>query len=442
MSLRGRLFAHLALVAIVSCALTVVVGVVLVRHRVADQRAAQLQNQATVVALVGGAPGARRAGEHVYRVGTRRPRRARPALARAVLAAVPAAGDAQGTIQVEHVALLYAARATSLGRVVLVRSAAVRFADWRPFLAALLLAGLGGALLAAALSLILARRLTRPIAELAQATRRLAAGATEVTVPVGGAGDELAELGRAFNHMSRELAGARRAQRAFVESVSHELKTPLTSVRGYAEALEEGAVGAAEGGRVIALEARRLDRLVSDLLDLARLGRSGFAVNCAPLDLSTLVGEAVTRHRVRAEELGVQLIARADRGAWAAGDSERLLQATSNLIENALRLTAPGGEVAVSAAPGAIIVTDTGPGLAEEELSHAFERFYLHDRYRTDPERAVGSGLGLAIVSELVVAMGGRVSAANRPGGGASFRIDLPQVRAPTEASVAPAAEC
>jgi signal transduction histidine kinase len=96
---------------------------------------------------------------------------------------------------------------------------------------------------------------------------------------------------------------------------------------------------------------------------------------------------------------------------------------------------------AVSAAPGVIIVTDTGPGLAEEDLPHAFERFYLHDRYRADPERSVGSGLGLAIVAELVAAMGGRVTAANRPGGGASFRVDLPPARAPVSRGAAPVAE-
>jgi two-component system OmpR family sensor kinase len=441
MSLRGRLLAHLTFVAIVSCALTVVVGAVLVRHRVADQRIAQLRNQAAVLALVGGAPGARRAGEHVYRVGVRRPHPAPPGLARAVLAAVPAHGDAQGSIHVRRVTLLYASRTTALGRIVLVRRAGLRFADWRPFLGALLLAGLGGAVLAALLSLVLARRLTRPIAALARATRRLAAGEREVTVPVRSGDDELAELGRSFNRMSAELSRARESQRAFLESVSHEFKTPLTSVRGYAEALEERAVGAAEGGRVIAAEARRLDRLVSDLLDLARMGRAGFEAKRAPIDLGALAEAAVTRHRVRAAELGLRLVARTAPCAWGAGDEGRLLQATSNLIENALRLTPAGGEVTVGAAPGVIIVTDTGPGLAEEDLPHAFERFYLHDRYRADPERSVGSGLGLAIVAELVAAMGGRVTAANRPGGGASFRVDLPPARAPVSRDAAPVAE-
>ena len=106
------------------------------------------------------------------------------------------------------------------------------------------------------------------------------------------------------------------------------------------------------------------------------------------------------------------------------GDEGRLLQATSNLVENALRLTPAGGSVEVRARPGSISVRDTGPGLAAEDLPRAFDRFYLHDRYRS--ERAVGSGLGLAIVKELTVAMGGEVSAAESPGGGAEFTIRLP----------------
>ena len=170
MSLRSRMLVYLSLVAIASCALTVAVGVVLVRHRIADQRLTQLRDQATVLALVGGAPGARRAGEHVYRVGSGRAHRVSGSLSRAVLAAIPRTGEAQGTIQIRGAAVLYVARTTAAGRIVLVRRAALRFADWRPFLTALVLAGLGGALLATLLSFALARRLIRPIRALARAT--------------------------------------------------------------------------------------------------------------------------------------------------------------------------------------------------------------------------------------------------------------------------------
>ncbi len=428
MTLRRRVLAHLALAAIASCALTVGVAVVLVRHRVAAQRMTALADQAELLSLVGGAPGALRAGDHVYRVGGGTPRRVAPPLARAVLAAIGAPGPTQGSISAGGRSLLYAARPTGDGEVVLVRGARLAFAEWRPFLTSLILAGLGGALLAALLSWMLARRLTRPIGQLSAATRRVAGGEAGVAVPVAG-GDELAELGRAFNAMSADLESAREAQRSFLESVSHELKTPLTSIRGYAEALQEGAVPAPDAGRVIASESDRLARLVVDLLDLARFGRAGFTVARRPLDLAAIAGSAVARHLPRAAELGVVLSAAGDDHAPGVGDEGRLLQATANLIENALRLTPAGGAVTVTARAGEIAVLDDGPGLSAEDLPRAFERFYLYDRYRS--ERAVGSGLGLAIVSELMTAMGGSARAENLPARGARFALSVPTAAAP-----------
>jgi two-component system OmpR family sensor kinase len=423
-SLRRRVLAYLALAAVASCALTVGVAVVLVRHRLAGQRSSNLQAQANVLALAGGAPGALRAGEHVYRVGTGKPKRVRPRVASAVLAALPTTGNGEGSVTVLGRSLIYAARQTVNGRVVLIRGARLAFAEWRPFLFSLVLAGLGGAALATLLAWLLARRLTRPIGELSRATKRVAAGEPDVEVPIQGT-DELAGLGQSFNAMSAELGRARESQRRFLESVSHELKTPLTSIRGYAEALSDGAVTPAEGGRVVAAEADRLERLVSDLLDLARLGREGFAIEHRPVDLASVTDTALQRHLRRARELGVTLSSGAGNGdrAWAVGDEGRLLQATSNLIENALRLTPAGGTVTVSARPGEIAVADTGPGLATDDLPHAFDRFYLYNRYRS--ERAVGSGLGLAIVKELTAAMGGGVRASSRPGGGAEFTLTL-----------------
>jgi two-component system OmpR family sensor kinase len=185
-------------------------------------------------------------------------------------------------------------------------------------------------------------------------------------------------------------------------------------------------VAAAEGGRVISAEAGRLERLVFDLVDLARLGRAGFAIEHERVDLGSVAAASVARHLPRADELGVELKSSAagPGEAWGIGDEDRLLQATSNLIENALRLTPAGGTVAVAAAPGQIAVRDTGPGLAPDDVPRAFERFYLYDRYRS--ERAVGSGLGLAIVKELTTAMGGGVEASNPAGGGAEFTLRIP----------------
>jgi two-component system sensor histidine kinase BaeS len=426
-TLQRRVLGYLALAAIASCALTVGVGVLLVRHRISAQRISTLQDQADVLALVGGAPGALQAGDHVYRIGTGRPRLLGLRGRAVVLAAIPA-GEGQGAISVRGRSLLYAARATSNGRIVLIRAAQLAFAEWRPFLGSLVLAGLGGALLAVVLSLLLARRLTRPIGELALATRRVAAGETGVQVPIRGT-DELAALGQTFNEMAAELERANQSQRRFLESVSHELKTPLTSIRGYAEALDEGAVSPAQAGTVIGAEAGRLERLVLDLLELARFGREGFTVAHTRLDLASIAAQAVQRHSPRARELGVELTSSGAAQAWALGDEDRLLQVTSNLIENALRLTPAGGTVTVHADRGRVSVRDTGPGLAAEDLPHAFERFYLHDRYRS--ERSVGSGLGLAIVKELITAMGGTVAATSPPEAGAEFTLSLPVAEPP-----------
>ena len=422
MTLRRRVLAFMAITAIASCALTVGVAVLLVRHQIGAQRMTALVREADVLAAVGGAPGALGSGDHVYTVGNRRPRRLGLVVASAVLSAIPSSGDSEGEIAVGRRELLYAARATPAGRVVLVRGAGLAFAEWRPFFWSLLLAGLGGVALAGGLTYLLARRLTRPLRELADAAGRLGSGQSGIQVPVRGS-DELAQLAAAFNEMSSELRRARDAERTFLESVSHELKTPLTSIRGYAEAVQENAVPADEGSRVIATEADRLERLVRDLLDLSRLGRAGFSVAREPVDLAAVVAHAVERHQPRAARLSIELTSEIRDGACAVGDEDRLLQATSNLIENALRLTPPGGAIVVSAEPGRIAVRDNGSGLAPEDLPRAFERFYLHDRYRS--ERPVGSGLGLAIVKELVAAMGGSVEATIPPGGGAQFALSL-----------------
>jgi two-component system OmpR family sensor kinase len=429
MSIRRRSLGYLVIAAIASCTLTVGVAVVLVRHRLATQRLTALEAQADVLAVAGGAPGALAPGDHVYRVGSGRARALGPAASAVVLATIPAGGEAKGTVEVRGRSLLYVARTTAGGRVVLVRSAGLAFAEWRPFLGSLLLSGLGGLLLAVLLSGLLARRLTRPLAELASATARVAGGETDVVVPVSG-DDELAAVAGAFNEMSSQLSQAREAQRAFLESVSHELKTPLTSIRGYAEAVQEGAVAPRDGALVIAAEADRLERLVGDLLELARFDRADFSVDRHELDLGEVARQAVERHLPRARELSVTLETECAEHAFALGDPGRLLQATSNLIENALRLTPAGGQIVVRTEPGVIAVRDSGPGLAAGDIDRAFERFYLHDRYRS--ERPVGSGLGLAIVAQLVSAMGGTVHAAGAPGEGAQFTIRL---RTPTAAA-------
>jgi two-component system sensor histidine kinase BaeS len=305
---------------------------------------------------------------------------------------------------------------------VLVRPARISAGDWRPFLVSLIVAGLGGAFVATLLALVLARRLTRPVRRVSEATRAVASGRTDVQVEVEGE-DELAELSGAFNAMSGQLASARETERRFLLSVSHELKTPLTAIQGYAEGLSDGAVPPDEAARVITAEAQRLERLVRDLLDLGRLERHEFSIASRPIDLGDVADRARERFAPRAHELGVALDADVSDAAPVSADPDRVLQAVSNLVENALRVTPHGGSVVVRARPGLLEVTDTGPGLGAEDLPHAFDRFYLYDRYRSD--RPVGSGLGLALVKELTEAMGGSVAVASAPGAGATFAIRL-----------------
>jgi signal transduction histidine kinase len=218
----------------------------------------------------------------------------------------------------------------------------------------------------------------------------------------------------------------RAAERNFLLSVSHELKTPLTAIRGYAEGLGEGVFNADEAARTITVEASRLERLVRDLLDLARMNRSEFSVRREDVDLAEIAREAVRRHEVTANQFEVALVASGVE-SWVSADYDRLLQVASNLVENALRETPAGGSVTVRAEPGQLVVSDTGPGIPAGDVSHAFERFYLYDKI--GKERPVGSGLGLAIVKQLAVAMGGDVQVESGSDG-TTFVVALrPQVR-------------
>jgi two-component system sensor histidine kinase BaeS len=269
----------------------------------------------------------------------------------------------------------------------------------------LLIGALAGAGIAAVLSFFLARSIARPLQRVAAATRALAADERQEPLEAEGT-TELSSLAEAFNQMAEQLATSREAERAFLLSVSHELKTPLTAIRGYAEGLGEGAFEPGEAARVIATESGRLERLVRDLLDLARMNRSEFSVRSEAVDLAEIAREAARRHEPTARGLGVELRVAAEE-AWVTGDADRILQIASNLIENALRETPAGGSVTVEADGARLVVSDTGPGIPAEDLPHAFERFYLYDKIGRD--RLIGSGLGLAIVRQLAAAMGGAV---------------------------------
>jgi two-component system sensor histidine kinase BaeS len=313
--------------------------------------------------------------------------------------------SSDGEVRYQGKEQLYSYRTIPQRGLIFLRPASVKSAAWRPFLVDLLLAALAGAAIAAALSFLLARSIVQPLQRIVAATRALAADERHEPLELEGT-TELASLAQAFNQMVEQLAASRDAERAFLLSVSHELKTPLTAIRGYAEGLAEGAFEPAEAARVIGTESGRLERLVRDLLDLARMNRSEFSVRSEAVDLAEIAREAARRHQPTARELGVDLRAVAGE-AWVTGDADRILQIASNLVENALRVTPAGGSVTVEADASRLIVSDTGPGIPADDLPHAFERFYLYDKVGRD--RSIGSGLGLAIVRQLATAMGGAV---------------------------------
>jgi two-component system OmpR family sensor kinase len=320
------------------------------------------------------------------------------------------------------------AAATVQGRpgkgFVLLRPASLKTAGWGPFLRALLIAGAIGAALAALGSLIIARWISGPVRRVAEASRSLAEGISPEPVPLGGSA-ELAVLAQTFNDMAAQLNQAREAERNFLLSVSHELKTPLAAIRGYAEGLDEGVFTSDEAAETIREEARRLERLVRDLLDLARMNRREFVVHHERIDLGQVAREVTRRYDAEARAADVELECVADGPAPAIADPDRALQVVSNLVENALRSTPAGGSVRVRAEAGTLVVEDTGVGLPPEDVPHTFERFYLHDR-NPDGRTRIGSGLGLAIVKELTERMGGSVDVDSEAGRGTMFVVRLP----------------
>jgi two-component system sensor histidine kinase BaeS len=432
-SLRARLFLAIALVALLSLGLALAIGAALTRRAVERTTLKDVAAQFDLLA-----EREREAVLPFSRLASLRPFLARqdeqvlPVPLDGSSAFLPPERAAQlrrgarlnGTVEVDGTRWLYAARLVKGKGFLLIRPASSTNSAWKPHVQSLVIAALATALLAGLIAFLLARAISRPVRRVAEATRSLAGSPDEPPlVPVEGA-RELRLLGESFNEVAVQLARAREAEQAFLLSVSHELKTPLTAIRGYAEGLGEGALPADEAAATIVRESQRLERLVHDLLDLARMRKAEFSVRREPIDLGDLAGEAVHRYEAQARDFGVALTAVAADGAAALGDADRALQVVSNLVENALRLTPAGGSVRVVAERGRIAVEDTGPGLGPDELEHAFERFYLHERYGR--ERAVGTGLGLAIVKELAEGMGGSVEAASVPGRLTVFTVRLP----------------
>jgi signal transduction histidine kinase len=276
------------------------------------------------------------------------------------------------------------------------------------------------------LVLYLSRRIARPLEALAAAADEVAAGHYDVAVPERTGGSEVERLAARFDEMTARLAESEQLSRNFLMSVSHELRTPLTAIRGHVAALREGVLEdeAAQGRslEVIAEEASRLERLVGDVLDLAKLDARRFALLREEVDMRALCERAYATFAEEARARGVEYDLALGEGAVLITDGDRVLQIVTNLIANALRWTPEGGRVDLGLAREngevAVAVSDTGPGIAPQEEERIFRPFWSGD--------GGGTGLGLAIARELALALGGRLELHSEPGRGSRFVLVLP----------------
>jgi two-component system sensor histidine kinase BaeS len=299
--------------------------------------------------------------------------------------------------------------------------------QWLTLLGRLVLALAAGIALGAVLFWWLSRRLTEPVLALTRATQDVAAGRYDVEIPEARGSDEVSLLSDRFRRMVEQLAEAEKLKRSFLMSVSHELRTPLTAIRGHVEALREGIVSEPEQVRssldVIAAESDRLERLVGDVLDLAKLQAHRFTVRQEEVDLGRVVDHAygAFAEEARRREIDYRVDA-TDEPPVIVSDGDRVLQVISNLLSNAFRWTPDGGRIdlRLAASNGAVRVdvVDSGPGISDADRERIFQPFVSQD--------VDGTGLGLPIARELALALGGRVELGSEPGRGSRFRLVLP----------------
>ena len=286
---------------------------------------------------------------------------------------------------------------------------------------------LGATLVALLSGVLLARTIARPVGKLTAATQELAGGDLGYQVEVNSR-DEIGQLARSFNAMSAGLAESSRLRKQMTADIAHDLRTPLSVILGYTEALADGKLaGNPELFTVVHGEARHLSRLVDDLrtLSLADAGELTLTLQAvAPRDL---LRRAAAAHFVHADERGVTIVVEdGDALPPVQVDLERMAQVFNNLVSNALRYTPADGTITLAArARGATVeltVADTGAGIDADALPHIFDRFYRADQARSDD----ASGLGLPIVKSIVQAHGGTVDVTSTPGAGTTFRVVLP----------------
>jgi signal transduction histidine kinase len=337
------------------------------------------------------------------------------------------APDGKGYLAVAQVVRL---AGIPVGAIVVAKLNSTVTSRWVQLLGELAVAFGIGIPLALLLVFFFSRRVARPLEALAHAADDVAAGRYDVALPAPGGGSEIERLAARFGEMASRLAESEELSRNFLMSVSHELRTPLTAIRGHVSALREGVFEDDEARRrsleVVAEEGARLERLVGDVLDLAKLDARRFALLREEVDMRVLCerAHAAFETAAQAKELTFEL-ATID-GVVLVTDGDRVLQIVSNLLANAIQWTPAGGTVrlVLTATKHEVTVTvrDTGPGIPPDERERIFRPFWSGHA-----GHAGGTGLGLTIASELATALGGRLTVDRAPGGGSRFVLVLPR---------------
>jgi signal transduction histidine kinase len=278
-----------------------------------------------------------------------------------------------------------------------------------------------------------ARRLVRPIRRMEQAAASIAAGDFSSRVEVRG-DDEIARLGASFNLMAERLERIEEQRRRLIMEISHELRTPITSIRGTLQAISDGLLAGAEQEEFVRLsleESKRLGQLVDQLQELSAFEEHRVKFEFQTVDMGELAEQTVMQFKHKAEAMGMEIGLEMEAGASlrVRADPARLRQALVNLIGNALDHNAPGTRVTVrlgrSGNKARLAVRDNGRGIAAEHLPHIFERMYKAESSRTSK----GSGLGLTITRHIVLAHGGTIEVSSEEGKGTEFRVELPLIR-------------
>jgi signal transduction histidine kinase len=317
-------------------------------------------------------------------------------------------------------------REPPLGAIVVAKPTAELRDRWTTLIERLLLAGLVGIAVSAGLAWYLSRRITKPVEALAEAANEIAEGRYDIDIPEVASRDEIGHLSERFGEMASRLQEAEELERNFLMTVSHELRTPLTAIRGHVEALREG-VAQDEASRqeslaVIAEEAGRLERLVGDVLDLAKLDTRRFTLRHEEVDMGRLLERAYATFAEEARRRGIDYQQVIEARPVIVADGDRVLQIISNLLSNAFRWTPDGGrvELALQQENGTISVAvqDSGPGIPQDDVDRIFRPFWSRD--------GLGTGLGLAIARELATAHGGHILLESEPGRGTRFQLVLP----------------